>query len=106
MTRLMMTLKMALIAGAGVTTLMLLMPAAEAAQCHSGKDKHGKAVMICGSVSYYAVAATTSDDEADDEDDADDDDGSLIVDVEDCEPGKFWIMEHDDEDWDTPMPCR
>ena len=110
MTRLLKTFKMALIAGAGITTLILLMPAAaEAAQCHSGKDKHGKAVMICGSVSYYAAAATASDDgdDDDDDDDADDDDeGTAFVDVEDCVPGKYWMMEMDDEGFTIPMACR
>jgi hypothetical protein len=114
MTRLLKTFKMALIAGAGITTLMLVLPAtAEAATCHNGKDKHGKAVMICGSMTYYAAAATASDDGDDDDDDDDDatagdddDQGTAFVDVEDCKPGKYWMMEMDDEGFTIPMACR
>lgn len=97
MTPLMMTLRAALFAGVGATMLMLAPAAANAAQCRHTVDADGDPVTMCGSVAYY------------DEDDGDDD-GSLFVDVEDCEPGKYWMMESFDDDgennFDTPMACH
>ena len=102
MTPLMMTLRASLFATIGATMFVLAPAAANAAQCRQTVDDDGDAVTMCGSVAYY-------DDEDDDDDDADED-GSLFVDVEDCEPGKFWMLETlDDEgdvDYDMPMACK
>jgi len=100
MTPQMMTLRATFFAAIGATMFMLAPASASAAQCRHTVDEDGDPVTMCGSVAYY-----------DDEDDSDDDSstGSLIVDVEDCEPGKFWMMENflaDEDEWDTPMPCR
>jgi hypothetical protein len=86
-------------AGIGAAMMMLGSPAS-AAQCRSTVDDSGEAVVMCGSMAYYA------DEDADDEDEEEyDEDGTLFVDVEDCEPGKYWMMETDDEGFDIPLAC-
>jgi hypothetical protein len=105
------------IAGAGAF-MALLATTANAAQCRSVLDEDGDPVMLCGSMAY---AADEDDDEdgveeygdVDVDEDAqasrdfeyDEDEGSLMVALENCEPGKFWMMETDQAD-DVPLPCR
>jgi hypothetical protein len=55
---------------------------------------------MCGSIAYYA-----DEDGEDEDDDEVDEDGTLFVDVEDCEPGKYWMMETDEEGFDIPLAC-
>jgi hypothetical protein len=90
--------RMVLAVGAGAA-MMVAASTAPAAQCQSTFDEDGEAVVMCGSVAYYAGESDTEEDEVDE-------DGSAFVDVEDCEPGKYWMMEFDDDDdYDTPMAC-
>jgi hypothetical protein len=90
-----------LLAAAGIgATMMMLGTPASAAQCRSAIDDSGDAVVMCGSIAYYA------DEGGEDEDDDEvDEDGTLFVDVEDCEPGKYWMMETDEEGFDIPLAC-
>jgi uncharacterized membrane protein YebE (DUF533 family) len=105
--------RLCVIAGAGAV-FGVLAATANAAQCRAAFDKDGQPVAICGSVAPSVYAQY--DDETDDEDDADDDEdeddsrgfvydedeGSLMVDLENCEPGKYWMMDFEDG---VPLPC-
>jgi hypothetical protein len=106
--------RLCVIAGAGAF-MAVLASTASAATCRSAFDEDGEAIMMCGSVAY---AADEDDDDGDygdvdvDEDaqaardfEYDENEGSLMVDLENCEPGKFWMMETDEAD-DVPLPCR
>ena len=102
-----------MIAGAGAF-MAVLATTANAAQCRSVLDEDGDPIMLCGSVAY---AADDADDgeygDVDVDEDAqaardfeyDEEEGSLMVALENCEPGKFWMMETDEAD-DVPLPCR
>jgi len=103
------------IAGAGAF-MAVLATTANAAQCRSVVDEDGDPMMLCGSVAY---AADEDDDaigggEYGDVDldeaaqeardfDYDEDEGSLLVALENCEPGKYWMMDLEDG---VPLPCR
>jgi hypothetical protein len=116
MTSAMMNLKrLRVIAGAGAV-MAVLATTANAAQCRSVLDEDGDPVMLCGSTAYAADEDDdTGTEEYGDVDLADDngsrdfeydeDEGSLMVALENCEPGKFWMMETDEAD-DVPLPCR
>jgi hypothetical protein len=85
-------------AGAAIVAIA---SSANAAQCRSTIDDAGEAVILCGTVAYDA------DDESDEPESFDDmyeDDGTLFVDVEDCEPGNYWMLET--EEMDLPMACH
>ena len=58
-------------------------------------DEDGDPVVVCGSVARYVDVS---------DDDDDEDEGTLFVDVEDCEPGKYWMM--DAGNIDVPMACH
>jgi hypothetical protein len=110
MTSAMMNLKrLCVIAGAGAF-MAVLATTANAAQCRSTFDEDGDPVVMCGALAY----ATDEDGEFGDVDldedaqDArdfayDEDEGSLLVDLENCEPGKYWMMDLEDG---VPLPCR
>jgi hypothetical protein len=87
-------------AGAGAV-LVALASVANAAQCRSTIDEAGEPVILCGTVAYDAD--DEDDDEPDSFDDMYEDDGTLFVDVEDCEPGNYWMLETDEID--VPMAC-
>lgn len=93
---------MLVVAGTGAA-LLFAASSAGAAECRSTVDSSGDAVVMCGSVAYYA-------DEDDDRDgpemldDMFEDEGTLFVDPEDCEPGKYWMLETDDID--VPLACH
>lgn len=96
--------KAAMIAAGAAATMLMLASTANAANCRSIIDEDGDSVVMCGSTALY------DEDDGDDEDDSrgfvyDEDEGSLMVDLENCEPGKFWMMETDEAD-DIPLPCR
>ena len=116
MTSAMMNLKrVCLIAGAGAV-MAVLATTANAAQCRSAFDDDGDPIMLCGATAY---AADEDDDDTgvgeygdvDLDEDAqdgrdfayDEDEGSLLVDLENCEPGKYWMMDLEDG---VPLPCR
>jgi hypothetical protein len=106
MTRLMMTFRTALIAGAGAATLMLLPAVANAEQCRHTVDEDGDPVVMCGSVAYYSDGQNATD-TTDDGDTSDtEDQGTLFVDPEDCVPGKYYMMEMADDDFSVPVKCR
>jgi hypothetical protein len=99
--------------------LTMLSPfAADAGPCGGILDD------ICKSIasSAYAQADDDDDDDDDDEDEVDteefgdvdvddeerdfefdEDEGSLLVDIENCEPGKYWMMDFEDG---VMLPCR
>jgi hypothetical protein len=113
MTTVMTNLKrLCVIAGAGAL-MAVLATTANAAQCRSVLDEDGDPVMMCGSVAYAADEEEDIDSDTDFDEDAQaardfdygEDEGSLMVDLENCEPGKFWMMETDEAD-DVPLPCR
>ena len=98
-----------LVAAAGA--LALLATTAHAAPCYGTLDG------ICSSHAFSAYAqynnedSDDEDDEGDEDDDEDEDDefiydedqGSLLVDIEDCEPGKYWMMDTEDG---VMLPCK
>ena len=111
-----------LVTGAGVAMIMLT-SAANAEQCRKTVDEDGDAVMMCGSTAYYtdddtkskphssySGRATASDDEDDDDDDDDDDElgTGMVEGPQDCEPGKYWMMDGDgdDDEFDIPIKCN
>jgi hypothetical protein len=103
MTRLMMTFRTALIAGAGAATLMLLPAIANAEQCRHTVDEDGDPVVMCGAVAYYPDAQdTTGNTDPNDTEDQ----GTLFVDPEDCVPGKYYMMEMADDDFSVPVKCH
>jgi hypothetical protein len=93
--------RMLLVAAGIGAAIFMFGSSANAAQCRSTFDAAGDPVVMCGSIAYYA------DDEGDDDEgydeDMHDEYGSLFVDPEDCEPGKYWMMDIDDE---IPIACR
>jgi len=95
--------KKAMIAAGAAAAMIMVVSTANAATCRSTVDEDGESVVLCGdAMALY--------DEDDDEDDSrgfvyDENEGSLMVDLENCEPGKFWMMETDEAD-DIPLPCR
>jgi hypothetical protein len=98
-------MKRVMIAAGAATAMMMVVSTANAANCRSTIDEDGDSVVLCGG----AMALYDADDD-DDEDDSrgfvyDEDEGSLMVDLENCEPGKYWMMETDEAD-DVPLPCR
>jgi len=101
MTTAMTKFKMMLATAGFGAAMIVVASSANAAQCRSTIDESGDAVVMCGSVAYY-----TDDDDGGVEEVADmfEDDGTLFVDVEDCEPGKYWMMETDDIE--VPLACR
>ena len=102
-----------LVAGA----LIVLANIAHAAPCSIVLNE------VCSSraLSAYAQIDDDEDDEDEDEDDGveeygdvdlddeerdfdyDEDEGSLMVDLENCEPGKYWMADIEDG---VPLPCR
>jgi hypothetical protein len=96
-------MKKVMIAAGAAAAMIMVVSTANAATCRSTVDEDGESVVLCGdTMALY--------DEDDDEDDSrgfvyDEDEGSLMVDLENCEPGKFWMMETDEAD-DVPLPCR
>jgi hypothetical protein len=87
---------------AGVA-LVAIATSANAAQCRSAIDETGEAVILCGAAAYYAEDAYDND-ELESLDYEVEEDGALFVDVEDCEPGSFWMLETDEVE--IPMACR
>ena len=104
--------RLCVIAGAGAF-MAVLATTANAAQCRSVLDEDGDPIMLCGSVAYAADEDGGEYGDVDVDEDAqdardfeyDEDEGSLMVALENCEPGKFWMMETDEAD-DVPLPCR
>jgi len=107
--------RLCVIAGAGAV-FGVFAATANATECRTASDEDRLPVVICGSVALSAYAQYDDDDDTDDEDDAEDDDdeddsrgfvydedeGSLMVDLENCEPGKYWMMDLEDG---VPLPC-
>lgn len=95
-------MKRVMIAAGAAAAMIMVVSTANAANCTSTVDEDGESVVLCGgAMALY---------DEDDEDDSrgfvyDEDEGSLMVDLENCEPGKFWMMETDEAD-DVPLPCR
>jgi hypothetical protein len=97
--------------------------AADAAPCDRALDG------VCKSIAFSAYAQVDDEDDDDDDDDDDEeeagvdteefgdvdvddverdfeydeDEGSLLVDIENCEPGKYWMMNFEDG---VMLPCR
>lgn len=98
MTTAILKAKRALLATGAAAAFIMLASTANAA-CTDGDDCGGS------SVALY-------DEDGDDEDEGDDgrdfvydeNEGSLMVALENCEPGKYWMMEG--AEIDVPMPCR
>lgn len=107
MTTALLRVKRALLATGAAAGLMIVASSADAS-CRWGRDDDGNRVQLCSHTS--SVAMYDEDDDEDDEDDDgdefvyDENQGSLMVDLSDCEPGKYWMLEG--EDIDIPMPCR
>jgi hypothetical protein len=117
-----------LFAASASAALMLVASAAEAG-CRTTVDDDGETSQFCSYGTFGMTpqqtraiqddddeddddvdVAAADDDEDDDEDTArgftyDEDQGSVLVDLEDCAPGKFWMMETDEAD-DVMLPCR
>lgn len=97
MTTTILRVKRALLATGAAAALIMVASTANAA-CN-GDDCGGS------SVALY-------DEDGDDDDEGDDgrdfvydeNQGSLMVDLSDCEPGKYWMMEG--AEIEVPMPCR
>jgi hypothetical protein len=91
---------------------------ADAAPCDNVLDK------VCKSSTFSAYAQVDDDDDEDDDEDDEDaeefgdvdldeedtrdfvydeDEGSLLVDIGNCEPGKYWMMDFEDG---VMLPCR
>jgi hypothetical protein len=92
-----------MLATACAAAIVTAASSAHAAQCRSAIDETGEAVILCGAAACYA------DDEYDDDeleslDYEVEEDGGLFVDVEDCEPGSYWMLETDEVD--IPMACH
>ena len=103
MTPLMMTLRATLIAAVGVILFTLApAPAYAASGCGTAYDEDGDPYEACGGM--FANNRDADDEDDDDEDDDDDDDGSIFVDIEDCAPGKYWMLESEEDD--IPMACH
>jgi hypothetical protein len=108
MTSAMMNLKrLCVIAGAGAV-MAVLATTANAAQCRSVLDEDGDPIVMCGALAYAAdeeYGDVDLDEDAQDGRDFayDEDEGSLLVDLENCEPGKYWMMDLEDG---VPLPCR
>jgi hypothetical protein len=103
------------LAGVGVA-FAVLATSASSAPCPNPLINGTNSLAICGSTALSAYAQyddEDSDDDDDDEEDEDDeeddefvydeDQGSLLVDQEDCEPGKYWMMDLEDG---VMLPCR
>jgi hypothetical protein len=80
---------------------------------------------VCKSIAFSAYAQADDDEDDDEEEDDDDDgaeemgdvdlddeerdfeydedEGSLLVDIENCEPGKYWMMDFEDG---VMLPCK
>jgi hypothetical protein len=97
MTTAILRVKRALLA-TGAAAALIMVASTAYAGC-SGDDCGGS------SVALY-------DEDGDDDDEGDDgrdfvydeNEGSLMVALENCEPGKYWMMEG--AEIDVPMPCR
>jgi hypothetical protein len=109
-----------LLAASAAAALMFVASAAEA-KCRSVVDDDGEISQFCsygtfGMTPQQARAADDDDDDDDGDDDDDDEDtgrgftydedqGSVLVDLEDCAPGKYWMMETEESDG-AMVPCR
>jgi len=93
------TFRKALATACAAAAFVAIATSAHAAQCRSTIDGAGQAVILCGATAYDA-----DDDEPDSFDDMYEDDGTLFVDVEDCAPGNYWMLETDEVD--LPMACH
>jgi hypothetical protein len=98
MTTAILRVKRALLATGAAAALIMMASTANASCAYDDDD--------CDSSS---VALYDDDDDDDDDDDRDfvydENEGSLLVAIENCEPGKFWMMYTDMAD-DVMMPCR
>lgn len=104
--------------------LVIIATAAEAAPCNGALSSSGAPTALCGPNAFAAFAQLDEDDEDDEDEDEgfeemgdvdladdnadrdfeyDEDEGSFLVDIENCEPGKFWMMDLEDG---VPLPCK